>query len=270
MRRGARRQNPSVGSILEEAEQNLLSAFRKSSRTSHRGLKGDARARSIADFLQTRLPSGYGVLCKGEIVDYLDHRSNEIDIIIVDKIRNAVLSDEPLWVPAESLLAYIEVKSVLTEEELRKSYAAAKQMNSLRPFKREFTLAGSNTAGVAAKTPQSGESGTGQSLRCFRTVFAYKTNLTEVDWLTREWERVLKVTGEIPCTPSLIDRILVLNRGMINPPFKSGTDQFELSSVFQQWFINLVNFLIRENGRRPPFDLQTYTKTQLPGWRALP
>jgi hypothetical protein len=134
---------------------------------------------------------------------------------------------------------------------------------------RTFTLAGNNTDAAAAKAAQSADGDTTQSLRCFRTVFAYKTNLTDANWLAREWERVLKVTGEIPCSPSLIDRILVLNRGMINPPFKTGTDEFELSSVFQQWFINLVNFLIRENGRRPAFDLQMYTKTQLPGCKTL-
>jgi hypothetical protein len=270
MRRGARRQNPSVGSILEEAQENLLSAFKKSSRTNHRGLKGDARAKSIADFLQERLPSVYGVRCKGEVVDYLDQRSFEIDIIIFDKIRNAVLSDEPLWIPAEALLAYIEVKSVLTEDELRKSYKAAQKISSLKPFKRAFTLAGSDTDSFAEKAPQSEEGVKPESLRCFRTVFAYKTNLVDGNWLTREWERVLKVTGEIQCSPAVIDRILVMNRGMINVPSKSGTDESKISSVFQQWFINLVNFLRRENGRRPPIDWETYRKSELPGWRNLP
>src|ERR1700691_600890 len=269
MARGTRHQNLSVASILEEAEQNLLSAFKKSSRNNHKGLKGDARAKSVADFLQKRLPLGYGVLCKGEIVDYLDQRSGEVDIIIFDKIRNAVLSDEPLWIPAESLLAYIEVKSVLTEAGLRESYTAAQKLSLLRPFKRTFTLADGNAEGVVSKIPQSAEDLGTKPLRCFRTVFAYKTNLTDADWLTREWARVLKVTGEIPCAPALIDRILVLNRGMINPPVKSGVDEFEISSVFHQWFINLVNFLTRENGRRPPVDWQLYSKERLPGWKTL-
>ena len=263
MRRGARRQNASVGSVLEEAEQNLLSAFKKSSRTSHRGLKGDARASSIANFLARRLPEGYGILCKAEVVDYLDQRSSEIDIVIIDKVRNAVLSDDPLWIPAESLLAYIEVKSVLTEAELRTSYAAAKKISSLRPFKRTFTLAGDKTGSAGA------ESEAQPPLRCFRTVFAYETNLTKADWLVREWERILKVTAEIPCAPREIDRILVLDRGLINSPAKMGTDESTLSSVFQQWFINLVNFLVRENRRREAFDFQTYTKTQSPGWKTL-
>jgi hypothetical protein len=268
MRRAARRQNPSVGNVLEEAEANLLSAFKKSSRTTHKGLKGDARARNVADFLEKRLPSGYGVLCKAEIVDYLDNRSQETDIVIIDKIRNAVLSDAPLWLPAESLLAYIEVKSILTRDELWNSYAAAKKLSTLRPFKRSFSLA-TNTPLASAEKPVPSPGNASAPLRCFRTVFAYDTNLSKTDWLRNEWARVVGVTNELQCTPALIDRILVLDRGMINPPSSTGTDEFEVSSVFQQWFTNLVNFLARENGRRQPVDLETYSKTQLPGWKSL-
>src|SRR5690349_4495689 len=98
----AGRRNASVRTVLEEAEQNLLSAFRKSSMTRHKGLKGDSRARTLADFLEKRLPAGYGVYCKVEVVDSMDQRSNEMDIVIIDKIRNSLLSDNPLWIPAES------------------------------------------------------------------------------------------------------------------------------------------------------------------------
>ena len=266
MVRGAKQQNAAVGSILKEGEQNLLAAFQKSSSTSHHGLKGDARAQSVADFLQKRLPSGYGILTKGEVVDYLDQRSGEIDIVVFDRVRNAVLSDDPLWVPVESLLAYVEVKSVLTEDELRNSYIAARRVSSLRPFKTKFSLADGNTNNEVANPSASGDP---VLLRCFRTVFAYTTNLTNKDWLTQEWNRVIKVTSELQCNPALIDRVLVLDRGMINPPFKRGTDESVIASVFQQWFINLVNFLARENGRRPPVDWQTYTKQSMPGWKSL-
>jgi hypothetical protein len=269
MSRAARRANVSVKSMLEEAELNLLAAFKKSSGTIHKGLKGDSRAKNVADFLEKRLPSGYGVLCKGEVVDYLDQRSGEMDIVVFDKVRNAMLSDEPLWIPAESLLAYIEVKSVLTEDELRKAYAAAQKVGTLRPFKRSFSIAGNDTYIAEEGGPQPGKSSVTGPLRCFRTVFAYTTNLKQEDWLSQEWKRVTKVTNEIRCTPAQIDRILVLDRGLINPPAKRGADEFVLSSAFSQWFINLVNFLSCENGRRPPVDWQTYSKMPLPGWRRL-
>jgi len=41
--------------------------------------------------------------------------------------------------------------------------------------------------------------------------------------------------------PASMDRILVLSRGMLNPTPQSGTDQFLVSSVFQQWVVNETN-----------------------------
>jgi len=188
MARGARHGNAAVGSVINEAQQNLWAAFEKSAQTGHRGLKGDARAEKIADFLRRRLPIGYRVACKGEVVDYLDHRSGETDIVIFDQVRNPVLSEDPLWIPAESLLAYIEVKSVLTKEEIRKSYLAAQKLKALRPFRRSFDLA---DAGNGASGPAD------DPIRCFRTLFAYASDLTVEDWLSKEWDRIVDVANEV-------------------------------------------------------------------------
>lgn len=270
MSRSGRHKNESVESVLHEAEKNLHAAFEKSSKTEHSGIKGDGRSKYVVDFLEKRLPKGYGFAHRGEAVDYRDSRSGEIDIAIFDKMRNSLLSDDPVWLPAESLLAVIEVKSILTEEELRLAYLSSKKINSLRPFKRQFTLAQPNKEEEKAKTGITSSRSTSEPLRCFRTIFAYRTNLTEVDWLTKEWRRVQTVTREIGCDPALIDRILVLNRGMLNPPSKQGGDDTAFLSVFHQWFIQLTNFLARENGRRPPVDWQAYHKKRIPGWRKLP
>lgn len=211
MSRGARNQNKAIGAVLKEAEQNLLSAFEKSKETLHGGSKGNARAKSIADFLEKRLPFGYGVRCQGEVVDYLDNRSPEMDILIYDKVRNSVLSEEPLWVPAESVLAYIEVKSVLSEDELKRTFAAAKAFDSLRPFKKFFTLTGSGLEGTHDKTDHAQHAEPQDLLRCFRTLFAYGTNLSVEDWLNKEWRRILKAAKEVNCSPESIDRILILD-----------------------------------------------------------
>jgi hypothetical protein len=223
----------------------------------------------LADFLEQRLPYGYRICCKGEIVDYLDHRSGEVDIVIFDRVRNALLSEEPIWITAESLLAYIEVKSVLTREELRKSYIGAKKINSLRPFKRSFTLAGLERENQQLTQSPRRNIGNENVLRCFRTLFAYETDLNADNWLSKEWSRIMDVTRELRVEAAAFDRILVLSKGMINPVSQSGTDQFELSSILQQWFTNLVNFLARENARRPAGDWQNNTKKRLPGWKRL-
>jgi hypothetical protein len=205
--------------VLEEAETNLLASFRNSQKTKHRGLAGNARAKSIADFLTARLPNVYGVATGAEVVDYADRRSGEIDIVIYDKQRNALVSTNPLW----------------------------------------FTLAGQPTS-TGADDDQ---------LRCLRTVFAFGTNLGTKGWLDKEWVRVKNAAAKASVPTASIDRILVLDRGMLNPPSQAGVDQFVVSSVFQQWVINLVNFLARENSRREPWDWQSYAKKTTPGWRAL-
>lgn len=257
--RGAGRQNKALGSVLEEAEANLLAAFNKSQKTKHRGLAGNARAKSIADFLTARLPSVYGVATGAEIVDYGDRRSGEMDIVIYDRQRNAVVSADPLWLAAETLLAYIEVKTKLTQDELEKSFDGAKKVDALRPFKKKFTLnAPDNDAGAED-----------DQLRCFRTVFAFGTNLGADGWLDKEWARVKAAAAKVNVPLASIDRILVLDRGMSIPPSETGTDQFLVSSVFQQWVINLVNILARENSRREAWDWQMYAKQRTPGWRAL-
>lgn len=257
--RGTRRQNQALGSVLEEAEANLLAAFKKSQKTKHRGLAGNARAKSIADFLTARLPSVYGVATGAEIVDFGDRRSGEMDIVIYDKQRNAVVSADPLWLAAETLLAYVEVKTILTQAELEKSFGGAKKVDALRPFKKKFTL---NVSEDDAGTEE-------DQLRCFRTVFAFGSNLGSKDWLHKEWKRVTVAAAKVDVPLASIDRILVLDRGMLIPPAKRGTDKFLESSVFQQWVINLVNILGRENARREPWDWQMYAKKTTPGWRAL-
>jgi hypothetical protein len=257
--RGTRKQNEALGSVLEEAESNLLAAFKKSQKTKHKGLAGNARAKSIAEFLIARLPSAYGVVTGAEIVDYSDRRSGEMDIVIYDKQRNAVVSADPLWLAAETLLAYVEVKTTLTKRELEKSFNGAKKVDALRPFKKRFTL---NIAGGNAGAED-------DQLRCFRTVFAFGTNLGSKGWLDKEWARVRSAATTTNVPLASIDRILVLDRGMLTPPSQTGTDQFLVSSVFQQWVLNLVNFLARENARRKPWDWQMYVKKTSPGWRAL-
>jgi hypothetical protein len=267
--RSSRRQNDSVSAVLRNAESDLQSAFEKSAKTRHSGSKGNARAAEVARFLQSRLPTAYGVECQGEAVDFLDNRSGEIDIIIYDKSRNAVLSENPLWVPAEAVLACIEVKSTLTKAALVKTFEGAKLLTTLRPFGSRFVL---KDVGLDDKSlaPSGKQRKKLVRSRCFRTLFAYDSDLAKQDWLLNEWARVQFAANECSCPVTSIDRILVIGRGLITPVATAGTEDSAFSSVFHQWFIHLANFLERENSRRPPLDWQKYTKKRIPGWVYLP
>lgn len=269
MPRSSRRQNESVSAVLRSAESDLQSTFSKSALTRHSGSKGNARAVEVAKFLQSRLPTAYGVECQGEAVDFLDRRSGEIDIIIYDKSRNTVLSQNPLWVPAEAVLACIEVKSRLTKAELVKTFNAMKLLTDLRPFGSHFLL-GNVDPDDKSLTPSGKQHKKSVDSRCFRTLFAYDSDLSQDAWLLNEWARVQAAASECASPVTALDRILVMGRGLITPAAKAGTENVAFASVFHQWFIHLANFLERENGRRPPLDWQKYTKKKIPGWVELP
>jgi hypothetical protein len=269
MSRGSNRQNESVSAVLRNAESDLQSAFNKSALTKHSGSKGNARAIELAQFLQSRLPTAYGVECQGEAVDYLDVRSGELDIIIYDKSRNAVLSRNPLWVPAEAVLACIEVKSKLTKAEVSKTLNAMKLLNVLRPFGRRFLLE-NISANDESLTPSGKQPKKVVRSRCFRTLFAYDSDLSKDGWLMNEWARFQVSASECMAPMTALDRILVMGRGLITPVARAGTEDIAFASVFHQWFIHLANFLERENGRRPPLDWQKYSKKRIPGWGELP
>jgi hypothetical protein len=269
--RGSRRQNESVSAVLSSAEADLQSAFAKSARTKHSGSKGNARAFEVAQFLRSRLPSAYGVECQGEAVDFLDRRSGELDIIIYDKSRNAVLSESPLWLPAEAVLACIEVKSKLTKAELVNTFRATKLLTDLRPFGERFLLG--NIGPKDADTPLTPSGKQCKKIvrsRCFRTLLGYDSDLSKQNWLMNEWARAQAAANECSCPVTAIDRILVIGRGLITPGARAGTEDSAFASVFHQWFIHLANFLERENSRRPPLDWQKYTKKNIPGWIDLP
>ena len=78
-------------------------------------------------------------------------------------------------------------------------------------------------------------------------VFAYDTNIAPADWAQKEWERVRIAAQDIECSPTFIDRILVLSRGLIIP---EGTTCKVMATnqeiAFREWFLHLVNFLSRE------------------------
>src|SRR5688500_92958 len=104
--------------------------------------------------------------------------------MIYDQNRNAPLLRDSrnlsIRLPAEALLAAIEVKSVLTLGELRKAYKSASKIRGLRPFRRlSFLL------------EEEGAPADDRNWRCLFSVFAYETNISKNPWINSEWARLL-------------------------------------------------------------------------------
>jgi hypothetical protein len=246
--------------ILDEAEERLWSVFRRSTRLQHRGTKGRVREDGVARFLREQLPSRFAVH-EGEAIDTRDRRSTQLDVVVFDGANVS-----PLWVdeytvliPAECLLAVVEVKTKLTREEYVNCCRAIKSLAALEPHGQPFIPA--RTLGAHADDSR---------LRCFYTILAFSTDVGEQNWAQKEWNRFLEVCAEEEVDPSRFDRVLVLERGMMIPPRSAVRVVAESGSrrLFGHWFVHLTQFLTREANRRQPFEWTPY-REQGAGWMEL-
>lgn len=247
-KRATKKPSNVFGNVLKQAEQKLRLDAAAADNFDHRVLKGGERAAALAEFLEKHLPGVFGV-GSGEAIDYRDGRTGELDIVVYDKSTAAPIqaSGESLLLPAEALYAVIEVKSVLSQDELDKCMNSAKRVRALRPFKRKFIAA-----------PLDGSTHP-DHYRCPYFVFSYKSNLGEEGWARKEFERTKIAAGKAACGMDMIDRILVLERGMLHPQAGVVSEEDSSSTIFLDFYIHLMNFLTRERSRRPIIDWAAYS-----------
>lgn len=104
---------------LRNSTQRLDAGLHDSTLFKHKGDRGEFRERIIEDFLRPFLPRCYG-LGSGEIFSEFGQGSNQIDVVIFDDIFSNVLfrdKNNSLF-PCESVFGTIEIKSILSTEEL--------------------------------------------------------------------------------------------------------------------------------------------------------
>lgn len=243
---------------MKEAGEQLALDFRKATSFEHAGARGTRREETVRKFLKDQLPGGYAVEA-GFAFDARDVQSGQLDVLIY-RVRDTpfVLAGDPLLVPCESLLAAIEIKSKLTTDKVKESFSIAKSVRALKPFDKRF--ADARLRGEPAD----------ELPRCFFSVFAFETDIVEGDdWLVREGARITRIASELRIPPRHIDRLIVMDRGVINCAEGRGHDSARSGqSAMQIWFVHLINHLLREDRRRKEIDIDIYTG---PGrWMALP
>lgn len=250
MKRSTKNPSQVFRKVLDEAEEQLSIAERSAANFQHRGIRGDERAVALGDFISRHLPSTFAV-GRGEVIDYRDGRTGELDLFVYDRATAGPIqtSGDNSLIPAEALYAIIEVKSVLSQEELNKCTVAAAKVRTLKPFKHRFSP--SPTKGQASD----------DNYRCLYMVFAYTTDLSEKEWPQKEFARIKKAVSNLGGDTSLLDRVVVLDRGMIRPQVAAAKLRDESGGIFLDFYIHLVNFLARERKRRPPIDWTAYTSS---------
>jgi hypothetical protein len=247
--------------LMRAAEAELLLGFELAARFRHKGLRGSSREEVVAQFLSDQLPARFGVTA-GEAIDVDGSRTGQLDIVVFDRYATAPLlkRDAADLLPAEALLAVIEVKSVLSQKDLNMAAKAARRISQLRPFGQLF---------VAARTQGADFDG---RCRCQYSIVAFKTNLGERDWPTKEWRRLKSAAARADVSTDRIDRVLVLDRGMLVPPTRSAKLKMEESEVLlRHWFLHMINFVQREAARRKAFSFDAYGRQPTDfGWVELP
>lgn len=236
-------------SVLKEAEEELAKASKKAANYEHKGIRGNERANALRTFFSDHLPKVFAT-GKGEAIDFADNRTGEIDFCIYDAATASPIqsSSENSLIPAEALYVVVEVKSVLTQNELNRSALAAKKVRSLRPFKNAFVA-----------SPTQGEVSDGH--RCLYIVFAFTSNLGETDWAQKEFNRIKAATAASGGTLDMIDSVMVLDRGLIRPQASTARLRDETKGIFLEFYLHVVNFLSRERKRRPEIDWAAYASS---------
>lgn len=245
-------------SKFESAVYEIAGKFFKTAAFNHSLTKGEEREVPFIDFFTENLPKTYSIV-KGEVVDLSGQSSPQLDVMIYDSSRNfPFYSGDNYILPAESLLASIEIKSKLTQEEIRKILINAKKLKTLKPFGKNLDIS-KQRRDVEDKV----------TCRYFHTVFAYDTDLSAKDWSKNEFERIVRVAKEEKIDHTLLDRVIVLNKGLINPTYSIAKESTDNANMFLHYYIDLLNYLQRENTRRQTVPYLDYAGKLSKDWIKL-
>ena len=156
----------------------------------HAGEKGTIREDIIKEFLVQYLPQRYTIE-RGLIINVNGQQSNQQDLFIFDnEITPRFVNYEHVKVvPIESVRCVIEVKSILTTDELTKAF---KNINFLRSFDKEYFC-----KEIKSEFP-------------FGVIFSYESQIT-----LEKIKSILIKFGDTNGYQNMPTMIVVLNRGAI-------------------------------------------------------
>lgn len=237
---------------------DIVGTFVKTKVINHSLTKGEEREDPFIEFFKENLPNTYSVV-KGEVVDKKNNSSQQMDVMIYDNSRNIPFYSGGHYIlPAEALLASIEIKSKLTQEETRKILKSVNTLKKLKPFGQPVDISkGKRT--IDEKV----------TCRYFHTVFAYDTDFADTDWAKNETARIRRVATEEKIDPSLIDRIFVLNKGLLNLADSVSKESKDNTESLLYFYMNLLNFIQRENNRRQTVPYLDYAGKLSKGWTKI-
>lgn len=252
---------PDLRDVFRASELELWALFKKSAFIKHSGEKGTYREDGVAKFLRSQLPGRYGVV-KGELIDKDGRRSGQIDIVVFDSTRAAPFvrgAKHAQWtLPAEAVLSTIEVKSRLTKTEIEAAAVNVSALHNLRPWGQPFSV----ITGYREELPEP------IGARVQTSVFAFETDLGEEEWAIKEIRRARSALSQTDAQSAQLDRIVVLDRGMVNVA-KGNALLVGEQGVLLDWYLTLLNFLEREVQRRKAIPFDEYRPNRDLAWKRI-
>lgn len=232
--------------LMKSQQDALTRAFDDATFYSHPGIRGEKREDGVRKFIAGQLPDSLSVVT-GQAVDYFGTVSRQLDVMVYDATLNAPFEGENIkLLPAEALLAIVEVKSTLSSKEWPRIAQSVARYLELQPYRKPFA------------TRRGGQRATPDELpRCFYSVVAFSSDLAKSSgWPEREFDRMTAAFESEACLG--LDRVLILDRGVINPQECRYRASESFGSNLFTWYISMANFLNREAPRRKPMDWQQY------------
>lgn len=191
----ASRSSISVQQVFQGIAATMLADFDQiQAQIVHPGARGEDRELAVKDFLSKYLPKKYAV-GSGQIIDRSGGISSQCDIVVYDAFNCPLLLVKEGYqvFPVETVLAVIEVKSVLTAGKIKES---VETIASAKALKREDPIAG--------------------------YVFAFRSNYKQEDRIEAVAHTLLRVSKDLPARHR-VDVICVLAEGLVRE-LKSSPD----------------------------------------------
>lgn len=244
---------------MKSQQRALQKAFEDATQYSNPGIIGTKREEGVKKFLKDHLPRRFDVV-RGEAVDFVGTQSLELDLMVYDASLNAPFTGEEniQLIPAEALLCIVEVKSALDGKEWQRIARNVARYLEMRPYRSSFAVRRGSQNAVPDDLP-----------RCFYSVVAFSSRLANrPGWAHRELDLMTKAFGSPDCLG--LDRVLILDRGVINPLEQTYRDSNDMGASLFTWYVSMANFLNREASRRDPMDWQQYAGAEFNvDWRAI-
>ena len=241
---------------IEGAYFKFFASFYESAGIQHSLSKGEVRENPVRDFFDSLLPTRFSVTAD-EIIDSRGRISPQSDLIVYRASDGIpVLNMQPTILQVESVMCVTEVKSEINISEYKDCLAKATKLFKLRPFD------------TPLQKYERGRDPGAEDCRIFISIFAYGSNTK--GGLKEETERYLQCAKDLGVDPSIIDRIYILDKGVINPADgRYAEDTYDRKIGLFYYYSNMLQFAMRESNRRKEVPYVYYFGRMSEGWKKI-